>query len=109
MSAMDHVSLLEWLVIAGERAVMQRAAPDGVALFNLREAIVREYNVPTDAARVIGEHTRMLADALVYSDVAVRRYDAAGAARYARVAGVLLPDIRADLLTAIEQRKRPTP
>ena len=108
MSAMDHPSLLEQLIITGELVIQMRSArtPETVGL--LRDEVAAEYARPCDGLRVIGLDTLIFAEALVGATPALRGIRRDEATKFVRVVGVLLPEIRYALTAAIELRKRPS-
>ena len=108
MSAMDHVSLLEQLIISGELAIQMRSSRSPETTSLMISQVTAEYAKPADGVRVIGRDTMIFASALGGASDAMWSHDRSEAAKYVRVIGVLLPDIRAAFALAIELRKRPT-
>jgi hypothetical protein len=109
MSALDHASLLQQLVIAGEMVIQMRSSRGADALASLAEQVNAEYHKPADGVRVIDVDAIIFINALLGAASEIAGYHRERAAKYVRVIGVLLPDIRERLSTAIELRNRPTP
>jgi hypothetical protein len=109
MSALDHPSLLEQLIIAGELALQMRSSRSPETIEALIAAVGVEFEKPVDGPRVIDLDTIIFATALSGAGMAMWNHKRSEAAKYLRVIGVLMPDIRAALGEAIEIRKRPTP
>lgn len=108
MSALDHSSLLEQLIISGELAIQMRSTREPAALLELAKSVQIEFAAPVDGVRVIDADTMIFATALVEAATCLRSHNRARATRYLRIVGVLMPEIREALSLAIEQRKRPT-
>lgn len=108
MSAFDHPSLLEQLIITGELVLQMRSARTPETVTSLRDEVALEYARPVDGLRVIGLDTLIFAEALCGATLALRGMRRDEAAKFIRVVGVLLPEIRQSLSAAIEIRKRPT-
>lgn len=109
MSALDHVSILGRLISEGERAMQVRShhGAELTALADLADRVAAEFDAPTDRERVIDCETMIFATALCAAAERIAQHRRGEAAKFLRVLGVLMPDIRNALATAIEQRKRP--
>lgn len=108
MSALDHASLLEQLIITGELVIQMRSARTPETVAELRDEVAAEYARPCEGLRVIGLDTLIFAEALCGATLALRGHRRDEAAKFVRVIGVLLPEIRSSLSAAIELRKRPS-
>lgn len=108
MSQMDHPSLLEALIIAGEAALQMRNMGQPERIGTLIERVEAEYDLPADTERVIDMDTLIFATAVGAACEALHGFERKKAAKYLRVIGVLMPDIREALRIAIEIRRRPT-
>ena len=108
MSALDNASLLEQLIISGELAIQMRSTRPAETIAELVEAIENAFDRPADDVRTIDYDTVIFAMSLSAATLAMHRHDRTDAAKYLRVIGVLLPEIRSSLSVAIEQRKRPS-
>lgn len=109
MIALDPPSLLTKLIIASETCLQMRQEPDREALVDLVAAIENERRKPTDRVRVIDDEIVMCAQAVLHADRHLRSFSRPNAKPFVQVVGVLLPEARAALDIAIEQRKRPSP
>jgi NAD(P)H-dependent flavin oxidoreductase YrpB (nitropropane dioxygenase family) len=109
MSAMDHPTLLQQLIITGELTIQMRSTRTPEALAELITSIETEYARPADGERVIDLDTIIFGTALIGAAAALGGHDRNGAAKYLRVVGVLMPEIRSAYAKAIEARRRPTP
>jgi 7,8-dihydro-6-hydroxymethylpterin-pyrophosphokinase len=109
MMVLDHPTLLTNLIIASEAALQMRHASDRERLIDLAAAIENEGRKPTDRQRVIDDDIVMCAQAVLHADRHLRSFSRPSARPFCQVIGVLLPEVRAALEIAIEQRKRPTP
>lgn len=109
MSAMDHSSLLQRLIIAGEMATQMRHGADRGAVIDLVMAIEVEAKKPHDAPTPMHEAVVLCAQAVEIADTYLRSPLRERAAPFVRVVGVLLPDVRVAMQLAMEQRMRPTP
>jgi hypothetical protein len=108
MQHLDNASLLEQLIVTAELTLQMRStrAPEFVA--ELAQSVDDAYARATDIVRVIDIDTLIFMQALGEATLHLRSYQHHRAARYLRVIGVLLPEIREAFSVAIEQRKRPT-
>lgn len=109
MSALDHPSLLERLIVRSELALQMRTPGESEDLADLAERLNLEFHKPAeDGRRVIGPDTMIAMEALRAAADHIRGHDRASAARYLRVLGVLMPEIREALSSAIDKMRRPT-
>lgn len=105
----DHVTLLQHLIIAAEAVQGLRSPGDAESLQRLSIQISAEMNRPAPDGRVFHMYTAILASAVNEAATHLRRHGAEHGATYFRIIGVILPDVRRDFGLAIELRRRPTP
>ena len=108
MSELNHPSLLERLIVRSELALQMRNPGEPNDLADLSERLNQAFRAPADGARVIDTDTMIAMSALFAAADFIRSHDRAKAARYLRVLGVLMPEIREALSVAIDKTRRPT-
>ena len=102
----DAVSLIELMIRAAEAAVTARSIGDAAHFERVRAAVAREVAKPCDGTRVMHDYLNVLADAVQAIMRARERYRPEDARLWCAIAGVILPDARADLAQALELRRR---
>lgn len=100
-------TLLVRLVDRGEKALRGERG-SAAELAELAAAVMTLMARPSDGVRIVSKTTHIYTLALSALCAALWDGNPKEAAPFARVVGVLLPDMRADFGRAIEKSKRPT-
>lgn len=102
----DAASLLSRMIVMVEDALRARRIFETDAAARDFLALVRaEVAKPCDGERLLDVHVVLAAEVLEHIDRRLRAYDNNGAALWQQLAGVLLPELRADLGRAIKFRR----
>lgn len=104
----DDVSVLSKLIDQAGLALRGQRSPEPELVGAIGDLVVQGALRPTDSVRVIHDYTVLCAAAIASADACLHRFDQKGATVYARAIGALLPDIKSDLVQALENRVRPT-